>query len=221
MNLGKRQIYPYGELIPELAGNWPWGAHWQLFLGNTRPKGANTTSAICILFCEEGLVLTKTEKGGWEFTGGRCEMFSEIDFEFPHLTIVREVDEEAGAKLIWFSEVGSKVIYNPVGESCINTESGLPFPSIGFQEYFIGWCEYPTKKPYGAEVVEAKVIPLNSLSGEYLTELHEPRELFLFLNYFYKLLASKLIVPPENCMSFFEKNRRYLSCIQKEFSYEK
>lgn len=209
MTIINKSINPYGEPEAALMGSWPWGATWELYTGGTRPSGASTTSAICLLFCESGLVLTKTIKGGWEFTGGRCEMFKKDDFEHAYETIAREVSEESGAKLLWFKEVGAKVIYNPPGKVCINSESGLPFPSIGFQEYFIGWCDTPTDKPYGEEVLDSKVVGLADIGHELFSELHEPEELIILTNYFTANAFKSGNYLPEALKAFWASNEHY------------
>jgi len=176
------KIYPYGKdnssLI--LKGSWEWGANWEFFHSYERPSGLLTTSAICILLCEEGIVLTKTIKGGWELTGGRCNIYKNGEIEPVYDALKREVKEESGACLDWFTEAGVKVIYNLDKNNIVYSESGMPFPQKAFQEYFIGWCSLPLSDYTGEEVLDTKIFHPKLIDKELLNNMPEPFE-FLFL----------------------------------------
>lgn len=215
------KIYPYGknnELV--LKGNWVWGAEWEFFQANKKPQGLPTTSAICILLCADGIVLTKTTKGGWELTGGRCDISQDGTIEPVYSALKREVLEEAGANLVWFTEIGVKVIYNPKDRNIINSENGLPFPKKAFQEYFIGWCSIDFISHTGEEVLESKVFNPKDLNYDLLKEMPEPFEFLYLLN---KFIESEVLIyntTPLELIEFVNKYKKDLKELEKGFQSE-
>lgn len=183
------KILPYHGASSALQGVWEWGASWEFFLGNGRPMGAESTSAGCILLCPTGFVFTTTvDRGGYELPCGRRHQDESI-FD----TLRREVREEAGEFLIDHHELGVKVIYNPPGQVVINSETGKPFPHIGFQEYFVGWCSGELLDPTGEEVIEATIVTPEDIGPDFLRQLPEPREFCMLITHMQDLVDQNLL----------------------------
>lgn len=146
---------------PITSGTWGDFITWEIYASTELPPIELITAVACVALSydtDDGIVLTKNQRGGWEVLAGHIE-----PGETPDEAMEREALEEGGYSIQQATPIGYREITASQKPEPGTREANYPYP-ISYIAYYLARTDRPTVVPTGEEILESRTFSQKELS---------------------------------------------------------